>query len=354
MAPFRTCILHIGFEKTGSTSIQAFLTQQVERLHRLGHFVPRSLARTDGFCNHLRLAAHALRDDKLEDDVRIHYGAVSPRALGELRAATPRLLADEIRARGPARTLLLSNEHLSSRLDETAELIRLRDLLAGFCDGFRIVAYLRNQAEMLESVYGEAIKGGYHDIALVPDFSGNGPDPWVAREYFEYGRALERWVEVFGQDRVEVRLFDRGTLRSGDVVRDFLGLIDVDPSRFAEPPRINERLDGRAQAFLLQVNRALRPLPPEEATRIRDVVVDVLAALPRGSGLQLSEPEARDFMALFEEQNEWVRARWFPSSATLFPPGRPRAPSSRPDPETSTADTFELVAVLLRKLVSGG
>ncbi len=353
MAAFRSCILHIGFEKTGSTSIQSFLTEHVERLQRLGHFVPRSLARDDGHCNHLRLPAYALDDDKLDDDVRLHFGIASRDQLAGFRNDTHRLLEREIRTRGGGGTMLLSNEHLSSRLDREEELLRLRDLLGGFCDEFRIVAYLRNQVDVLESIYSEAIKGGRCDIALIPDFSGDAEIPWIAREYFEYARTLQRWVRVFGQDRVEVRLFDRTTLRSGDAVADFLGCLAIEPSRFATLPRENERLDGRAQAFLLRINRALRPLPPGEATRIRDVVTGLLATLPQGPSLRLGEPEARDFMALFEDQNEWVRERWFPSAATLFPPGRPRAPSAPAGAEASLADTVALTAMLLRGLVIG-
>ncbi len=353
MAAFPTCVLHVGFEKTGSTSIQAFLTEHVERLQRLGHFVPRSLARGDGFCNHVRLPAHALADDKLDDDVRVHFGLASHDQLAAFRGATRRLLASEIRTRGGGGTMLLSNEHLSSRLDQDDELERLRDLLGGFCDEFRIIAYLRNQVDVLESLYGEAIKGGHCDISLIPDFSADAGDPWIGQDYFEYGRTLRRWVRVFGRDSVEVRLFDRTTLRSGDVVADFLGCLGIDPSRFAALPRANERLDARAQAFLLRINRALRPLPPDEANRIRDVVTGLLAAMPQGPSLQLSEPEAQDFMALFRDENEWVRERWFPSSATLFPPGRARERSRPADAEASLADTVELTTLLLRKLIPG-
>ena len=351
MATFHTCILHIGFEKTGSTSIQAFLTGHVERLQRLGLFVPRSLARGDGHCNHLRLPAYALRDDKLDDDVRLHFGLASEDDIAGFRTATCALLEREIRARGGTGTMLLSNEHLSSRLDTADELVRLRDLLGGFCNAFRIVAYLRNQADVLESLYGEAVKGGFHDIDLIPDFSV--PDPWIGREYFEYGRTLERWADVFGQDRVEVRLFELQALRSGDVVGDFLGCIGVDASRFTALPRLNERLDDRAQTFLLRLNRALRSLPPDEAGRIRDVVVNALSGASHGPGYRLTEDEARDFTALFEGQNEWVRERWFPSSSRLFQPGPPRERSRPAGGEASMADTFELVAVLLRRLVAG-
>ena len=351
MALFQTCHLHIGFEKTGSTSIQAFLTDNVDRLQRLGFFVPRSLARSDGFCNHIRLPAHAMREDRLEDDVRTHYGLTSPHQLADFRDATRELLEREIRARGGAAALLLSNEHLSSRLDQASELIRLRDLLSPFCDSFRIIAYLRNQVDVLESIYSEAIKGGFCDIDLIPNFTTDVPAPWIAREYFEYDRTLERWVEVFGQDCIEVRLFDPETMQSGDVVRDFLSCLCIDGSRFGDLPRINERLDSRVQAFLLQINRTLRLLPSGDAGRIREVVIDILSGLPRGRARQLSEREALDFMALFEAQNEAVRRRWFPSSPSLFRSVKSRQRSPQIDAEASTEDIVELTSTLLQKLI---
>ena len=348
-APFRTCIFHIGLEKIGSTSIQTFLTAHADPLHRMGFFVSFSLARSDGFCNHLRLPAHALDHDRIDDDVREHYGVTSRQALDAFRLATPRLLEREIRARGGAPVLLLSNGHLSSRLDRADELVRLRDLLDPFCGEFRIIAFLRNQADVLESIYGEAIKDGRCDIALPPDFSENG-NGWIDRGYFEYDHVLERRAATFGADRVEVRLFNRDALRGNDVVADFLCHIGIDPSRFGKLPRVNHRLDVRAQAFLLRINQAL---PSDEATRIRDTVVDVLSAASRGPGRQLSGPETLHFMALFADNNERVRERWFPSSPALFQSTRPRDPSGPVDAEAALADAADLTTLLLRRLISG-
>lgn len=318
MPPFRRCFLHIGFEKTGSTSIQAFLTGHTEALRRRGYFVPASLSRTDGFCNHMRLTAYALADHKIGGDVHQHYGISESSQIPAFRTETAERLHREIQQAADSRFLVLSNEHLSSRIDQAEEILRLRQLLAELADTVKVIAYLRCQTGLLESVYNEAVKIGFYNLDLVPDFSAPMHQQWVTRRYFTYGEILEPWSEAFGQENVVVRLFEPGALLFGDVVQDFLFTIHIDPSKFTRFPRQNEGLDRSAQLFLQRLNRTLSKLAPPEAMRIRDHLVALLMDKARGRGRRLSAEQASEFMAQFQQDNERVRCRWFPDRPHLF------------------------------------
>ena len=344
---FKRALLHIGFEKTGSTSIQAFLTDNVDRLRALGYFVPRSLAREDGFCNHTRLAAYALADHKLDDDLRLHHGVTNADQLAAFRETTTTNLAQEAAQAAGCGFMLLSNEHLSSRITEPGELASLQALLATVCEEATIFVYLRNQAELLQSAYNEAIKVGFHDIDLIPDFATPAPDGWVERRYFEYGSTLDLWAETFGRENIAIRLFEPDGLLFGDVVQDLLFRIHVDPSRFTAFPRANEGLDAAAQHFLKQLNGSLSHLAPNEAARIRERVVEILMQKRRGTGRRLTTSEAATFIAQFEDENESVRRRWFPDRPTLF---RIRSDTGGANgaPED---DSFKIVTLLLESVL---
>ena len=353
MARFKRCTLHIGFEKTGSTSIQAFLTAHVDDLAARGYFVPRSLARNDGFCNHTRLAAYALDHRKLDDDLRLHHGIADAEQTARFREQTEMLLAAEAEQATGCRLMLLSNEHLSSRIDEAGELARLQHLLSGLCEEIKVLAYLRGQADLVQSIYNEAVKSGFYDMDLVPDFSLPNHRQWVKRRYFEYAKTLDLWADVFGPDNIAVRLFEPGSLLFGDVVQDFLFRVQIDPSKFSQFPRVNEGLDSSAQIFLEHLNRALAGAPAGDAARVRERVVDILMDKARGRGRRLTGAQASDFQSQFAEDNERVRARWFPGRASLFDhAGLPAASEDSSDDVTASAAPFRIIAMLLRELIS--
>ncbi|WP_428393960.1 hypothetical protein [Lichenicoccus sp.] len=344
---FKRALLHIGFEKTGSTSVQVFLTDNIARLRALGYFVPRSLVREDGFCNHTRLVAYALADHKLDDDLRLHHGVTNAAQLAAFRETTTANLAEEAAAATGCGFMLLSNEHLSSRVTEAAELANLQALLATVCEQVTIFVYLRNQADLLQSAYNEAIKVGFHNIDLIPDFANKATGGWVERRYFEYGSTLALWAETFGQENIMVRLFEPDGLLFGDVVQDLLFRIHVDPSRFTAFPRANEGLDASAQHFLKQLNGSLAHLAANDAARIRERVIDILMQERRGTGRKLTASDAAAFVAQFEDENESVRRRWFPDRPTLF---RTRDDiAAEVDPPCD--DSFRIMTLLLEALL---
>ncbi len=353
LSRFKHCVLHIGFEKTGSTSIQAFLTDNIPRLREQGYFVPRSLSRGDGFCNHTRLAAYAIADHKLTDDLRLHHGVNCVSQTKSFREETTLRLDQEAEQATGCHTMLLSSEHLSSRTDEPGEIVRLKALLDGFCDDIKIVAYLRSQAELLPSIYNEAVKAGFHDLDLVPDFDACDERRWVTKRYFDYATILELWSGVFGRDHVMVRLFEPGALLFGDVVQDFLFSIHIDPSQFKGFQRLNQGLNQSAQRFLQGINRSLRALPPQDETVIRQRVIDILMDKARGRGRRLTLQQTDEFLSMFRESNERVRLQWFPQRAELFSTASASSDAEEPA-GTDMEETFRIVTLLLRALLTSG
>ena len=155
-------IVHIGAEKTGTTSIQSFCATNRVLLAKRGVLYPSSL----GSANHMALAAYALNDDKI-DDVRLSHGLTSADEIECYRRRVMASLSKEIRSAGEITTLLLSNEHLQSRLVEEEEVARLRSLISTFTDDMRIVVYLRRQDRVAVSHYSTRLKAGAETVGPI-------------------------------------------------------------------------------------------------------------------------------------------------------------------------------------------
>ncbi len=127
----KTCILHIGHGKTGSSAIQTALVRQRGWLAEQGIAYPDHPS--------FEAAARGMISSGNLDPTDGWVAGMTSRAE---RAAQP--------------TVLFSNEtlffHLSDRLDELAALSRRLRL--------RLVLYLRDPVELLFSSYGQAVKRG--------------------------------------------------------------------------------------------------------------------------------------------------------------------------------------------------
>ena len=130
------CWLHIGVEKTGTTSIQSFLAGNRSALRAAGRLYPV----TPGPVSHQGLVAFALDDDRV-DGTRKSRGLVTAQEIADFRDEFVSGLLKEIPASG-ASEIILSSELLSSRVRSPAELARVQVLCAGIARNTKVVVYL--------------------------------------------------------------------------------------------------------------------------------------------------------------------------------------------------------------------
>jgi hypothetical protein len=144
-------VVHIGMEKTGSTSIQSFLDINAGRLLAGGTRVSR-LGRTP---NHALLAASVVDAAKGED---IHaWYEVRPGNQAVVWSAAQRLLAAELQH---GLRVIASSEHLSSRAVAGKEIQALSHLIEPISAEVRICLYLRRQEALIPSTYSTTIRAG--------------------------------------------------------------------------------------------------------------------------------------------------------------------------------------------------
>ena len=340
----RRCILHIGTEKTGTTSLQMFLGTNRNALLQRGFFVPASLAPDPVVANHEALTTIALNPAKLGDDVRARAGLKTIDDVKEWRVRVEENLSREIAAlshqpENPL-TLLLSNEHCHSRLVTREEVHYLRQFLDRFTDETRIIVYLRPQHELAISLYDQALKVGWHDIDVLPDFIGH-RSRWVDRLYFEYDKLLERWAAEFGQDKISVRLYSKEHLEGNDVIQDFMNVISCSTDRLQVPANTNVSLSAECQIALNAINRFVASrtdlgAPPPQ----RNKLIAALGAMSPASGNKVKRVKREDavkFFHAFDDCNERVQKSYFSSVEPLFRPNFNTFPVDDP-PKTNEID----------------
>lgn len=307
----RTFFLHIGTEKTGTTSIQGFLSKNRAKLEEQGILYPRS----PGNHNHTALTVYALRKAK-QSSIRRSSGVFGPEEVTKFRDRFLDALDKEIRD-SSAPVVIFSNEHLSSRLLRKAEVARVKKLCDNYADEMKIVVYLRNQVDFLVSSFGTGIKSGSTRAF---------PFPLRDRRLrtMNYFVLLDRWRKVFGRENLIVRRFERAHFVDGDLFADFAAQIPLDISGFTRTEARNEALDARELAFLREFNaRVPRWLDKKVLNPARGNIVPALVNLS-GSGPRLSvSPEiATQIAEEFERSNKRVAEEYFGTSEPLFSPAQ--------------------------------
>lgn len=300
--------LHIGAEKTGTSSLQQFFRLNREKLKTASFLY----SETAGVESHTALAAAAQSDHKV-DDLRILRGIGTPAQAREFRDSFTQQLAEEAQNAGCARSVL-SSEHLSSRLTSAVEVETLAKMLRGIADSITVIVYLRRQDEFLCSTYSTDVKSGFTGPMRVP---GEG----LRQERYDYYALLERWASVFGKENIVCRLYEKSRLTRGDVVDDFADLIGLSlAADYVRPPPINESLDVTALEFLRLFNATVPRIANGALNPARGNIVQALTKVSTGPRPTLSDALLRDFMRYFERSNRRVALEYFGAVAKAGDP----------------------------------
>jgi hypothetical protein len=311
------CWLHIGTEKTGSTSIQTFFARNRAALVSRGWLYPEG----GGGAAHNSLVAYGL-DDARQDSTRTILGIGDRITLSDFRRQLIDSLTAEM-ARSGAAHLLLSSELLSTRLRRPSEIARVKALCDALAHRTSIIVYIRNQADFLVSRYTNVIwEGGTGAF----DFRGR-------TAIADYALLLDRWSDVFGSGNVVVRRFEPADFPEGDVLRDFTDAIGLDIGGLVHPALANPSLDAESLAFLRAFNRRLPSFLAERVKPFRGALVRVLQRR-RGKRFVIARSLAQRISDAYGESNARVSEVYFGSrDRPLFSP--PRLVSAEEQPPSN-------------------
>lgn len=315
----RTCYLHVGLPKTGTSFLQDVFWANQGALAQQG-LVMLPARRIDHF-----LLALALRDLVREyDDPRA--GSV----LERLAEEAPAVRADRV---------LLSQEALAPTTPEQAA--RLVGLLGDF--EIHVVVTVRDLARQLPSAWQQRVqaRATYTYAEFLDDVVARAPaseDLWRNQDL---GRVLESWGTVVPPERLHVVTAPHsGVPGASSLLERFCSVVGVDPGGLSVETATRNQSLGHAQADLLRrVNAALGPRFPSPREGYGPLAKEYLAqqVLQRQQGTALRVPDGlRPWCE--STADEWIRQirdaglDLVGDEADLRPAARSFGPVAEPEP----------------------
>jgi hypothetical protein len=307
----RNLILHIGTEKTGSTSIQTFLRLNHRRLAANGIGVPVCLGDT----LHFKLQLMANDDDVNDDFIRNLGLHRDPRLRKETLLEWRNTFYTDV-ITSPAHTWIISCETLHSRLIRDTEVERLKEILSPLFRTITVVVYLRDPILMAISRLTEKAKSSCPVLLPEPQSSTKGFD------VYDHRKTVLKWQGLYGGGKLKVRLFEQETLVGGDVVLDFMDICQLNPSQYKLVGNQNTSMSAVGLALMEEINRHV-PRRWVDGTLIKSrwlLVCHVLQHMRGGAGYRPSIKDVEAYNQHYAESNEWVRLHFFPERRSLFKP----------------------------------
>jgi len=270
-------IMHIGWEKTGTSAIQNFCGRNAKWLEAHNIYYPSIDDTPQHVFIHTELAS--------KNPQRIQS------LIGRVRA-----IIDE----SPCSTIIFSHETL--HLDSPTIIREMLDA----CDT-QIIAYVRNPADAAISHFTTLIRYG-----SLPAHNLSRAIRCYARTLlpcFDYYWALEDFAANFGRDNLTVRHYHPNDLVGNQSVTDFLstiGLPDTEGSSWPQT-RANPSIDADQLRLVAAITRACPGLSPSERKRLArtlfDTVINQLGVSPERSVQRFVSPTLRQKIIDYYEPN---------------------------------------------------
>lgn len=255
-------VLHIGMEKTATTSIQKTLASHRTELASEGILYPKFKTNSN-----VEVYNYAKGISNL-DELRVFNGIRNANDLNSFRKYFEEDLTKQLEF--DVKTMVLSNENLSSRLFDINELRRLRGFLTELSTEVTVVVYVRNLYSFILSSYSTAVKQG--ETVELYEFIGR--DKLKYR--FQYEKILNLWRNVFGQDNVIVKNYDDVCVGEG-LVSDFFSFIGSSVElKEIDSIKHNKSLDYVALTVLKRLNKNIPFIKDNKYNSLRGDLVNIL------------------------------------------------------------------------------
>ncbi|EOK0990659.1 coiled-coil domain-containing protein [Campylobacter coli] len=316
-----TAYVHIGTEKTGTTSIQEFLYINKSIIQKQNYFFAQSI----GIKNHWDLAFLGYSLNK-KDSYILNNSLWNFQAIKQHKKNIFSKIKDEVKFN---HKIIFSSELLQSRLTRKREIVKLYTFFKkiGFTN-IKVICYIRDANEMLRSLLSEAIKWEEIDSFELKEEKeeyklGYKKNLFHFHHICNHKQTLQWWGEIFGKENLIVRLFDNNEFYQGDLLKDFIHSIGLEwDDEFIIPPKQNESLDLLGIDLLRRINKFL-PLFCNNARNIFRGDLHHFAVkhfTSKDSHLKFQPPKevVQSYIDYFEESNEWVRKEFFPHKERLF------------------------------------
>lgn len=311
----KTLYLHIGSPKTGTTSIQHFCYDNREALERMGYCYPEfsypyfsNRSRLDFKRNALFLQAMFM------DEKGVRHQDREEEILKDGLAQLQELFKEHDH-------IILSDEGIwraaASRRKSIWKELREEGEKGGFT--VKIIAYVRNQDELLESWWNQTIKHGISESNVLTweEYQEVYPK-YINLDYYALLRAA---ADELGVENVTVRRFHRKFFKNGSLLDDFLDILGLEMSDEFQIDDQSTKNNKMSENFCA-IKRIINGMPEVKLTE-RWRYERLLRTLSPGSSQEypcrmFSAEEAADFMKKYEESNRQLYETFLADGQPLF------------------------------------
>jgi hypothetical protein len=300
-------IIHIGTEKTGSTSIQYFLNKNQAELQKHGFYYLQSV----GQYNHQELASFFRSSDQ-PDDFYNNRGIESLIEIEKYKQQTSLRLNREIGGLPDnIHTVITSSEHFHSRTSTLEEISSIKRYFSKSFSEFKILCYLRPQSELCASFYSTMLKSGQ-----VKEFHQAVSQCYQENIYYNYEKMLENWEKVFGFDSLSIHIFSKDLFYENNLLKDFAIELkgDLIGNLNFKIPIFNVSLSYAGQVLLKEFNRLDLDKSVTSAPIYRKIIFNSCL----GKGQQIAPNFLKKIKKEFEGINETIRRKFFVKRSILF------------------------------------
>lgn len=302
-------IIHIGMKKTGSTSIQSWIS-----LNRtaLGNEGVRLIDETANPAALRNAACHVALYECGGDEKNVWPG----RWKSERYDSDFILLSEKLETLSKKSGIFVySHEGLydCTKLHMAA----LDRFLARYFEERKYIVYIRDTVDFFVSMYSQKIVNFNKKFGAIPftetvERCMREKIPFA--EDSDFGN-LFIWDKMFGNG-LSVRLLDSSWLNKGDLIKDFASVLGVRVNQ--SPDRMNESL---AAEYIEYCRELLIKFGCGFHTDFRKPLMDILLQSSSGKPkLSFSDQQAESIYELRRKEEEKIRLRFFPDRAHLFRP----------------------------------
>ena len=240
--------LHIGTEKTGTTTIQDFLVENEAGLRSAGIGILKSV----GLGNNRDLAICAM-DYSRNDGLTKSRNLIDKKAREVFNREVEKKLRHEISSLpSHIHSVVISSEHFHSRLVLDTEVSRLKKVLEPYFESLKVICYFRPQVDLAASLYSTALRVGFKQQ----------PEQFMRSElrsqkyYYNYFEIYKNWAASFGSENVLACLYDRSLFVEGCLIQDFTSCLGVDLNalKLSTPKSANNSISSLGQHILRFAN----------------------------------------------------------------------------------------------------
>lgn len=308
----RRCVVHIGANKTGSTTIQDWLARNSAALAKQGVLYDTfegkplpALVHAIGFTT---LGLDMIDSLIPNPDARLRHQVDS---LSDQRAAVAEFAerAEASIARSDYQTYVISSEFLPAWLLRLGAAPKFHAWLEARFDLVHYVYYVRDQIDWVPSAYTQMVKmGGTMSFDAYIEKHGERNFCFTARV----------WRTETGATSMEVRPLERDFLKDGELIADFADVLGADPTFLAPPRTLNEAMSAEAVEKMRQLNIQANAAEAPWSYVEREAAINALVEADTGEKLRLSEHQAALVARRNEGANERLRKMFLPERKVLF------------------------------------